>query len=307
MTSPPPPTPPLLAIPLELRHLIYSHLIPPSPLSHPLPSIGITSVSHTPPSIRLLRINRQITSEILDYFYALTTWKLVFSHAFNFFRVDPDLTGLERSEVLRRMRKVEVVFFCDVLLVKGWDRGGRSEMSGGDGRRASGRLPLEDEVRRKAERAVDVLLLAKELRTVVVSWIDTTGNLLGGVDGQQASMLEPLRRLRGRVGFKVGRAVLGPGALQSPLGEREALASVLGGVLGAAEHGMPPSRVLLDGASEYEVEREKRRTTDQSDPATLRHLAFDPRQERDLYAMYTDPGTEPVRSIGPSVVTNSTG
>jgi hypothetical protein len=105
---------PILRLPLELRQHIYAYLLPSENVSHPLPSVGITSVDHRPPSASLLNIHPALSDEILDYFYSISTWKLVFSHAFNFFRVDPELRKLEQSPSLTRIRRVEVVFFCDV-------------------------------------------------------------------------------------------------------------------------------------------------------------------------------------------------
>lgn len=108
------PEPAILRLPLEIRQLIYAELLAIENVSHPLPSVGITSVDRRPPSAALLNIHHVITDEILDYFYSISTWKLVFSHAFNFFRVDPELRKLEQSPSLACIRRVEVVFFCDV-------------------------------------------------------------------------------------------------------------------------------------------------------------------------------------------------
>ena len=142
--------PHLFTLPLELRQQIYSHLLPAQPTSHPLPSVGLTSVSHRPPTSALLNIHPQIGDEILEHFYTITTWKLIFSHAFNFFRADPHLQILEQSPALHSIRKVEIVFFCDILLLKNYPSFGLRNFCA--------------EIRRRAERACEVLAQARSLR-----------------------------------------------------------------------------------------------------------------------------------------------
>ena len=59
-------TPAIFRLPLELRQQIYSYLLPRENVSHPLPSVGITSVSHRPPTAALLNIHPIIADEIMD-------------------------------------------------------------------------------------------------------------------------------------------------------------------------------------------------------------------------------------------------
>ncbi|KAK5691728.1 hypothetical protein LTR17_025608 [Elasticomyces elasticus] len=234
-------TPPLLRLPLELRQQIYAHLIPRETVSHPLPSVGITSVTHRLPSSNLLNINRHITDEVLDYFYSITTWKLIFSHAFNFFRVDPHLLKLEKSSALSQIRKIEVVFFCDILLLKEYPSFGLESFIA--------------EIRRRCERACNVLTQADNLRSVTISWIDTT---LTGDWEQKATILEPLRKLSPDITFRVGE-INGP-----PEEDREKFLGAVNEVLGNGRK----LEAGLDGVSEDD------------EPTKLRMLAFDPRQER---------------------------
>ncbi|KAK5168448.1 uncharacterized protein LTR77_007018 [Saxophila tyrrhenica] len=277
-------SPTLLTLPLELRHVIYSFFIHPQPISHPIPSVGITSVSHYPPPLSLLLVNSQITSEVRDYFYATATWKLIFSHAFNFFRVDPDLRGLEHWPGLRRLRKVEVVFYCDILLFDPWDGGSR--FSGhNSSSRPSGKKRIEEEVGRKAKRAVDVLLRADDLRLVIVSWIDTTALPLAEWEGGHAAMLDPLSRLVAKADFKVGSVIMGRGTAAEVDGGRTAFASILHSVLFADGGETRPSRLLLDGTAENGSERAGgSHSSSHEQPAQLRLLAFDSRQDRRLHA-----------------------
>ncbi|KAK4506424.1 hypothetical protein PRZ48_000154 [Zasmidium cellare] len=239
---PPKPLPPILTLPIELREQIYTYLLPLENVSHPLPSVGITSVSHRPPTSSLLNIHPTITAEILDYFYTIATWKLVFSHAFNFFRVDPELRRLESSPSLSHIRKVEVVFFCDVLLLHSYPSFGVESFC--------------QEIERRAARACDVLGQARKLRVVVVSWCDSTGT---GRWDEKAKILRPLRKLKDKnenVVFRIGK-VNGPDDL-----EREGFVQALRDVLGAEER----IETGYDG------------TEDPS--SSLRMLAFDVRQDR---------------------------
>ncbi|CZT16739.1 uncharacterized protein RCC_02574 [Ramularia collo-cygni] len=187
--------PPIFRVPVEIRHLVYSYLLPCQPVSHPLPSVGITSVSHRPPSGALLKIHPIITEEILDYFYSISTWKLVFSHAFNFFRIDPDLRRLEQSPILKSIRKVEMVYFCDMLLVKSYPSFGVESFCA--------------EIEKRAARAIEVLSEATMLRSVTVSFIDGTGT---GHFDTKAAILAPLRRLcedKPCIGLRMGQ-IIGP-------------------------------------------------------------------------------------------------
>lgn len=119
-----------------------------------------------------------MTHEILDFFYSISTWKLVFSHAFNFFRIDPDLRRLEQSPVLNYIRRVEMVYFCDMLLVKSYPSFGVDDFCA--------------EIERRASRAIEVLFQASQLRTVIVSFIDGTNT---GHFDKKAAILAPLRKL----------------------------------------------------------------------------------------------------------------
>lgn len=190
MSSQSTPVPPIFRLPVELREHIYDYLLElecPGQGSHPLPGVGITSVSRAPPSLNLLLLHPTITTELLDRFYSQAVLKTVISHAFNFFRTDPELRHLESSYALKRMKNVELVFFQDLLLLKEYPSFGLEHFCA--------------EIRRRAERACDVLLQAPELKHVTVSWIDTTR--IGGW-AEKARILEPLRKLNGKVEVILG-------------------------------------------------------------------------------------------------------
>lgn len=233
--------PPFFGLPLELRQQIYAYFMPRENVSHPLPSVGITSVTHRPPTLDLLRIHPQFTEEVLDCFYSVTTWKLIFSHAFNFFRVDPFLNKLEQSPALGKIRRIEVVFFCEILLLKEYPSFGLESFCA--------------EIRRRCDRACSVLSQAKRLSHVTVSWIDTT--LTDGWE-QKATILQPLQKLGPDVTFRIGE-INGPQEL-----DRERFVRAMQEALGDGR----TLEMGLDGAREEEG------------PTKLRMLAFDPRQER---------------------------
>lgn len=239
---------PLLRLPLELRQQIYSYLLVRENVSHPFPSVGITSVSHRLPTSALLNIHPQLTDEILAYFYSVSTWKLIFSHAFNFFRVDPDLSHLARSSALKEMRNIEIVFFCDILLLRNYPSFGMGRFC--------------DEIKRRAERACYVLAGARKLRRVTVSWIDTT--MTGGWE-QKAAVLQPLRRLAGGrdICFKIGE-INGPDDV-----DRATFVKAMQGVLGEERQ--------LDSGCDGTVDGD-------DEPSRMRMLAFDVRQDHHLAA-----------------------
>ena len=182
--------PPILRLPIELREQIYDYLLElknANQGSHPLPGVAITSVSHAPPSSNLLLLHRTITTELLDRFYSQATCKTVISHAFNFFRTDPELRHLESSLALKRIQRVELVFFQDILLLKDYPSFGLESFCA--------------EIRRRADRACDVFLQAPQLKSVTISWIDTTR--IGGW-AEKIHILEPLAKLKGRVNVGIG-------------------------------------------------------------------------------------------------------
>ncbi|KAF2722733.1 hypothetical protein K431DRAFT_283557 [Polychaeton citri CBS 116435] len=298
-------TPGLLRLPLELRQQIYSHLLPPMPTTHPIPSVGLTSVTPSPPALRYLLVHPALTSELVSYFYTVATWKLVLSHAFNFFRVDATLSNLLASRSLRRIRRLDLVFFQDVLLVKEYPSFGLERFS--------------EEIRRRAERACEVLGQAgAELRWVGVSWVDTTA--AGGTGGWEVKrrILEPLGRLVGRgIRFEVGKVV-------SPDVEDEgrfvrALRAVVGDGMdggssdgvGSESSGDRPGGGSGNGFDGEEGGQGKGRKEDkrgvvrhgQHDPFYLRQLAFDVRQGRNLCDFTSDSSRSGrmsrVSSVGP--------
>lgn len=202
---------PLLDLPLELRQHIYSFLIPQESILQPISSVGITSVSHETPKSNLLCVHPQMTKELQDYFFSVASWKLIFSHAFNFFRVDPTLSNLASWSSLDRIEKAEVVFFCDILLLKEYPSFGLESFC--------------TEIKRRAARACEVLGTAHSLRHVTVSWIDTTDT---GAWDEKARVVAPLRALEAKVNFSIGE-VVGPkdedaaaflGAIKAQLGAR---------------------------------------------------------------------------------------
>ncbi|KAM0723157.1 hypothetical protein Q7P37_001357 [Cladosporium fusiforme] len=240
--------PPILRLPVELREQIYDYLLEletPGQGSHPLPGVGITSVSHAPPSLSLLLVHSTISTELLHRFYSQATLKTVISHAFNFFRTDPDLRQLESSYALKRMKRVELVFFQDILLLKEYPSFGLEAFCA--------------EIRRRADRACDVLLQAPHLRHLTVSWVDTTR--IGGWS-EKVRMLEPLRKLKGKVDVSLGEVRVS-GCRDTETKDRQTFKTAIEAALGLR---------LESSKNHTSVRREK--------PNELRMLALEIRQQR---------------------------
>ena len=152
--------PKLIQLPLELRRQIYSHLCPAIPISNPIPNVGITSLSHHPPPVSLLLSNHAISTDIQVFFYSIASWKIIASHAFNFYRIDPTLSNLACSHLLPLLQKVELVFWFDGALLKNYP--------------SLKTIAYCQEIRKRATRACEILAAAENLKVVVVSWVDTT-------------------------------------------------------------------------------------------------------------------------------------
>ncbi|CAD0113283.1 unnamed protein product [Aureobasidium uvarum] len=179
--------PKLLQLPLELRQQIYSHLCPASPISNPIPTVGITSVSHAPPPVSFLLTSRAVYSDLLPYFFSIATWKLIASHAFNFYRIDPTLSNFAASFLLHKIQKVELVLWFDGSLLKSYPS-----------------LKTQTycmEIRKRATRTCEILAAAPELRTLTVSWIDST---VEEAMEEKRDVLDALRRLDVNVMIEVG-------------------------------------------------------------------------------------------------------
>ncbi|KAH0282292.1 hypothetical protein M436DRAFT_81544 [Aureobasidium namibiae CBS 147.97] len=172
--------PNLLTLPLELRRQIYSHLCPPTSLSNPIPNVGLSSVSHTPPPLSLLLVCQTLTSDLLTYFYSAAQWKLIASHAFNFYRIDSTLSNFASSAVLKRLEKVELVFWFDGALLADYP--------------SLKTAAYCNEIKNRAKRACEILAQAEALRVLVVSWVDTTA---GKAAEEKKGVLEALQALNG--------------------------------------------------------------------------------------------------------------
>jgi hypothetical protein len=183
----PPNTSKLLQLPLELRQQIYSHLCPATPISNPLPTVGITSLSHKPPPLSLLLTAHSISLDVSSYFYSIASWKLIASHAFNFYRIDPTLANLAASQLLRKLQKVEMVFWFDGALLKSYP--------------SLKTVTYCQEIKKRAIRACEILATAPGLRVVMVSWVDTT---IEEAIEEKREVLDALRCLNGKVKFEIG-------------------------------------------------------------------------------------------------------
>jgi hypothetical protein len=177
----------LLQLPLELRQDIYSHLCPPNPISHPISSVGITSVSHHPPPISFLLTNRALHDDVQEYYHSVASWKLIASHAFNFYRIDPTLANFATLSLLQHLQKVELVFWFDAMLLKNYP--------------SLKQQTYCDEVKKRATRACEILSTAPKLHTVFISWVDT---VIDSDLEDRKSVLEALIKLGNNVKVEIG-------------------------------------------------------------------------------------------------------
>ncbi|KAI4774926.1 hypothetical protein E4T52_10102 [Aureobasidium sp. EXF-3400] len=178
----------ILTLPLELRQEIYSYLCPPHHICNPIPNVGLTSLSHHPPPLSLLLSCSSICLEVTAYFHSISTWKLIASHAFNFYRIDPCFTNLCSSPILAHLSRVELVFVFDGCLLASYP--------------SLKTIAYCKEITKRASRACEILCSARNLRTVVVSWVDTTAD--EGME-EKKECLDALRCLKGRsVKLEVG-------------------------------------------------------------------------------------------------------
>lgn len=191
-------TPSILRLPLELRQQIYSHLMPEQIIPKPIPGVGLTSVTHRPPPPNLLLVNSSLTEDLLNYYFTISTWKIILSHEFNYFRNDPTLSNLAKWPHLKRIQKVHIVFFCNIFLLREYPSFGLDQFC--------------SEIRRRSTRATEILLSIPGLRLVTVSWLDNTQT---GDTEQKASLVDPLQKLKGRVEFVLGD-ISGPDQIKMP-------------------------------------------------------------------------------------------
>jgi hypothetical protein len=146
------------------------------------------------------------------------------------------------------VRKIDCIVFCDVLLLKEGQTEGLESFCA--------------QIRRRVKRAADVLMQAQELRSVTVAWLDSTS--YAGVSALEAKarILTPLRRLKTKdtpVSFRVGRI--------HGIEAKETFAEHIRDILGE-------ERMSFDDASD---------APERTDPAKLRMLAFDPKQDVQVY------------------------
>ena len=119
-----------------------------------------------------------------------------------------------------RIRKLECVIYCDVLLLG--QRNGRWAIKN------NGLESFCTAASKRIHRAVDVLKHASKLHTIIISWIDTSNTANWST---KAQILAPFRPLRPQVSLQVGQVRGIDGSEEGRL-EREVFAAAMMEVLG---------------------------------------------------------------------------
>ncbi|KAF2491812.1 hypothetical protein BU16DRAFT_530238 [Lophium mytilinum] len=183
--------PPLLALPREIRDMIYAYILPRKRQSSilPTPHTGFTSVSAPSPPLYLQLTCRQLRDELMDAFYLIAVFEVgnLNSHSRRW-RNDPDYEILAASPHLARIRHIRVRISLDRMSFLTFNE-----------------LSPEQSVKKvcqKAEKLASVLKNgAKHLRSVTVDWWDDFGYK---EDVDRRTVLEQFRSLDG-VRWKVGK------------------------------------------------------------------------------------------------------
>ncbi|KAF2810776.1 uncharacterized protein BDZ99DRAFT_462098 [Mytilinidion resinicola] len=170
--APPLLTPPLLALPREIRDMIYAYILPRkrrSPML-PTPHTGFTSVSAPSPPFSLQLTCRQLRSELMDAFYLIAVFEVgnLNSHSRRW-RNDPDYEILAASPHLARIRHIRVRISLD-----------RMSFKAGHAHDAMfHELSSEQSVEMVCQKAAQLANVlqngAENLRSVTVDWWDDFG------------------------------------------------------------------------------------------------------------------------------------
>ncbi|KAF2154583.1 hypothetical protein K461DRAFT_222230 [Myriangium duriaei CBS 260.36] len=150
----------LFDLPVEIRYHVYQFLIPDGLRILPVPHVDIASVTRRPPNTNLLLANKAFHDDIFDYFMIHATWKINVQYSFNFFRVDPELSGLANWRLLPHVRKAEILVTLDLRLMQEYPS-----------------LGLEAycvALRQRAMVASQALSRCHDLQKLVISFKDTT-------------------------------------------------------------------------------------------------------------------------------------
>ena len=110
-------------LPLELRQQIYDLLIPKEILLNSIQDVpvGFESVDHRKPDLEMISklesIHPTVAKEIVDYYYDISTFKIVCNYSLQTLLSDCALDELEqRWFILKPITKVELAFRFDVRL-----------------------------------------------------------------------------------------------------------------------------------------------------------------------------------------------
>jgi hypothetical protein len=104
---------PFLALPLELRYAIYSHLISTEPISYPWRFSPITSIDIRPPPVALQLTCRSLSAELQSFYYGKATLRFVNPTSQPIFNNQNRAASLK---AIRLTKKVEIVLIWNPTL-----------------------------------------------------------------------------------------------------------------------------------------------------------------------------------------------
>ncbi|QIX01558.1 hypothetical protein AMS68_007075 [Peltaster fructicola] len=106
----------LLALPAELRELIYNHLMPQEWSFYPFLRVGQAS-SRKPPRLPMLLVHQILTGEILHFFTKHTTWVIIPGNSLNHWQYFDSIPNesihrrLVENPYIRFMQVVELIIY----------------------------------------------------------------------------------------------------------------------------------------------------------------------------------------------------
>ena len=174
-----------LDLPIEIRLEVYRHLIKPETRYCPFDNVPVQFAGFGfHPTI--LRTNKRINGEASVVFYGENTWHLIVGYDFNLFRVVPGPDNLQSSSFFPRMRNFHLRFSLHGYVLDEYPS-----------------FSLENycaALRIHAANTCQVLAKAPHLRSVEISWVDSTDE---GSWEEKRGVLKPLEALPRSCSYRI--------------------------------------------------------------------------------------------------------